>query len=118
VSTEIVSGTDIVWIIIVTALITVFTRALPFIFFRNMKQPKFLRVIERDFPSMIMLLLVIYCLKDVSWSVVPFGIPEIVGIVIVAVLHLWKGNALLSIFTGTIVYMYLVQSGIITVLFT
>ncbi|MDK2825453.1 MAG: hypothetical protein PWQ63_194 [Methanolobus sp.] len=116
-TTEIVSSTAIVSIILITALITAFTRALPFIFFRNREQPKYLRVIERDFPSMIMLLLVIYCLKDVSWSVAPFGIPEIMCIFIVALLHLWKGNALLSIFTGTAVYMYLVQSGIINTFF-
>ncbi|MBP1909914.1 branched-chain amino acid transporter permease [Methanolobus bombayensis] len=115
---EDVSSIDIIWIIVITALITAFTRALPFIFFRRRKQPECLKVIERDFPAMIMLLLVFYCLNSVSWGMVPYGLPELLCIFVVACLHIWKGNALLSIFTGTIIYMYFTNSGIITVLLT
>lgn len=58
---------------------------------------------------MILLLLVIYCLKDVQWFSAPYGIPELFTIGIVAGLHFWKRNAMLSIFTGTALYMILVQ---------
>ncbi|WP_340820711.1 branched-chain amino acid transporter permease [Methanolobus sp. WCC4] len=104
-------------VILIAATITAFTRALPFLFFRERKQPQFLKVIERDFPPMIMVLLVIYCLKDITWEIAPYGLPEILCILIVAILHIWKGNALLSIFTGTITYMYLIQSGILAGIF-
>ncbi|WP_407356994.1 branched-chain amino acid transporter permease [Methanolobus sp. WCC5] len=101
---------DLLLVVLVTALITAFTRALPFLFFTNRRQPEYLKVIERDFPPMIMVLLVFYCLKDVAWDLAPFGIPEILCILIVAGLHIWKNNALLSIFAGTILYMYLIRS--------
>ena len=54
-------------------------------------------------------LLVVYCLKDVNLLKSPFGLPEAVAITCIALLHYWKNNVLLSIGTGTIVYMFLVQ---------
>ena len=54
-------------------------------------------------------MLVVYCLKDVSVLTAPFGIPEILGCVIVAALHIWKRNSLLSIGVGTVCYMIMVQ---------
>ncbi|MDG6243486.1 MAG: AzlD domain-containing protein [Methanolobus sp.] len=104
---------DLLLVVLVTALITAFTRALPFLFFSNRRQPKYLRVIERDFPPMIMLLLVLYCLRDVAWDIAPFGLTELLCIFIVAGLHIWKNNALLSIFVGTILYMYLIRSEVL-----
>lgn len=65
--------------------------------------------IEKNLPPMILLLLVIYCLKDVQWIAAPYGIPELFSIGIVAGLHFWKRNAMLSIFIGTLLYMALVQ---------
>lgn len=54
-------------------------------------------------------MLVVYCLKGVNLKASPYGIPEAISIVIVAVLHYWKENTLLSIGVGTVVYMTLVQ---------
>ena len=54
-------------------------------------------------------LLVIYRLKSVSVTAFPFGLPELIAIIVVAALHYWKGNMLLSIGSGTVVYMLLVQ---------
>jgi len=51
----------------------------------------------------------VYCLKEVSILQYPYGIPELLGIAFVAVLHLWKRNSLLSIGAGTVFYMVLVQ---------
>lgn len=39
----------------------------------------------------------------------PFGIPEIIAVLCVVAIHLWKSNTLLSIGIGTIVYIFLVQ---------
>jgi len=57
-----------------------------------------------------MTILVFYSIKDVAWFTSPFGLPEIIGILLVVILHLWKRNPLISIFGGTIVYMILVQA--------
>ena len=54
-------------------------------------------------------MLVVYCMKDVAFLSAPYGIPELLGCGVVAVLHLWKRNTLLSIATGTVAYMLLVQ---------
>ncbi|WP_308162529.1 AzlD domain-containing protein [Bacillus sp. ISL-7] len=60
-------------------------------------------------PAAVIGLLVIYCFKDVSLISGSHGLPELIGVVVVALLHLWKKNMLLSIAGGTIVYMILVQ---------
>ena len=63
----------------------------------------------RDSPSAVIGLLVVFCLKDAvftSWH----GLPELLGILAVALLHRWKKNILLSIAGGTIFYMVLVQT--------
>jgi len=52
---------------------------------------------------------VVYCLKDVSFVSGSFGIPEALGCAAVALLHIWKRNTLLSIGSGTVLYMLLVQ---------
>ena len=63
----------------------------------------------RVLPAATMGLLVVYCLKGVSWASAPHGIPELLSVAVVAALHHWKGNVLLSIAGGTVLYMVLVQ---------
>jgi len=58
-------------------------------------------------------MLVVYCLKGVNLGASPHGIPEAITIIIIAVLHYWKENTLLSIGVGTVVYMVLVQAAFI-----
>lgn len=102
--------------IVVIALATFGTRALPFICFGSKEPPAMLSVIEKNLPPMILLLLVIYCLKDVKWLSAPYGVPELFTICVVAGLHFWKRNAMLSIFTGTALYMVLVQLNVFSFL--
>lgn len=111
---------DPVHLLVITAVVamaTFATRALPFVFFNTRAPPEILSTIEKNLPPMILLLLVIYCLKDVQWLQVPYGIPEIFTIAAVMGLHLWKRNAMLSIFAGTGLYMLLVQLDVFRLLF-
>lgn len=103
---------------IVIASATFFTRALPFIFFSSVETPAILSTIEKNLPPMILLLLVFYCLKDVHWFQSPYGTPELFTIMIITGLHLWKRNAMLSIFIGTGLYMFLVQYDVFSILFS
>jgi len=97
-------------VVAVVALVTVGLRFLPFLVFReNRPTPPFLARLGEVLPYAIMGMLVVYCLKDVSLTAPPFGIPEAVGCAAVALLHIWKRNTLLSIAGGTAVYMALVQ---------
>ena len=100
---------DIILIAVMT-LVTMATRFLPFLIFgEKQKTPPIITYLGQVLPFAIMGMLVVYCLKDVAWLSMPFGIPEILGCAIVAVLHLWKRNSLLSIGAGTVFYMILVQ---------
>ena len=97
-------------LIIVAALVTMATRFLPFLIFgENRETPKLIVYLGQVLPFAIMGMLVVYCMKDVSFLSAPFGAPELIGCAIVALLHLWKRNSLLSIGVGTVSYMLLVQ---------
>ena len=55
------------------------------------------------------MILVIYCVKGINLFTGSHGFPELLSIAVVALLHIWKKNTLLSIAVGTILYMILVQ---------
>lgn len=89
------------------ALTTVFTRALPFLLFpQNKETPKYIRYLGRVLPCAVIGMLIIYCLKNVS---APFGMPELISVAAVVLLHKWRHNTLLSIGGGTVLYMLLIQ---------
>lgn len=96
--------------IAVIALVTAALRFLPFWIFRNNREtPPLISYLGQVLPYAIMGMLVVYCLKDISFTRAPFGIPEILGCAVVVLLHIWKRNTLLSIGAGTVCYMLLVQ---------
>lgn len=92
------------------ALATMVTRFLPFLIFRaNKPAPKYIQYLGKALPAAIFGMLVVYCLKNVSILTGSHGLPELLAIALVVVLHLWKRNMLLSIAGGTVCYMLLVQ---------
>ena len=96
--------------IAVIALVTAALRFLPFLIFgENRKTPPLVSYLGQVLPYAIMGMLVVYCLKGVSVTTFPFGIPELLGCAAVTLLHIWKRNTLLSIGVGTVCYMLLVQ---------
>lgn len=103
--------------IFIIAAVTFFTRVFPFLFFSRRRPSKILDFVQQHIPPMIMVILVMYSLKDTKWTCAPFGLPEIISLFFVTIIHLWKGNPLFSIFGGTILYMILIQTGIFTALF-
>ncbi|MBQ5867588.1 MAG: branched-chain amino acid transporter permease [Oscillospiraceae bacterium] len=99
-------------ILLITAavLVTMSTRFIPFLIFgEKRKTPAIIEYLGTVLPCAIMGMLVVYCLKDISFLASPFGIPEIISCIVVAALHIWKRNSLLSIGGGTVCYMLLVQ---------
>ena len=97
-------------IVAIAALVTIGLRFLPFLIFNeNRKTPAIIAYLGKVLPYAIMGMLVVYCLKDVSFLSSPYAIPELMGCAIVALLHIWKRNTLLSIGVGTVCYMLLVQ---------
>lgn len=89
---------------------TMVTRFLPFVIFSsNRPTPKYIQYLGKVLPAAVFGLLVIYCLRNVSIFTGSLAIPELISILAVVVLHLWKRQMLLSIAGGTICYMLLVQ---------
>lgn len=96
--------------IAVVVLGTVITRFLPFIFFPSGKPtPKYIQYLGKVLPAAVFGLLIVYSLKNVNIFTGSHGIPELIAIAVVVLLHLWKRQMLLSIAGGTICYMLLVQ---------
>ena len=90
---------------------TAATRFLPFLVFPAGKPtPKYIQYLGKVLPAAVFGLLVIYCLKDEDIPGGSHGIPELISIVLVIVLHVWKRQMHLSIAGGTICYMFLVQA--------
>ena len=86
------------------------TRFLPFLIFPEGKTPpKYITYLGTVLPYAVIGLLVVYCLKDAVFSAY-HGLPELIAIVFIFVLHKWKKNTLLSIAGGTVLYMVLVQN--------
>ena len=94
----------------IMSLLTIFTRALPFVLFPDQsKTPDFVRYLGQILPYPVIAMLVVYCLKEVQLTVYPNGLPEAVAIMIIVLVHFWKKNSLLSIGVGTISYMLMIN---------
>ena len=88
------------------SLVTILLRALPFLVFRK-NTPDWLAYLGKVLPPAIIGMLVVYCLKDTKISSAPFGIPELISVLLVVALQAWKRNVLVSILAGTVCYMIL-----------
>ena len=90
---------------------TVATRSLPFLIFPADKPtPEYIKYLGRLLPPPALGMLLIYCFKDVSLFSGHHGLPELICVAFIAVLHIWKRQMLISIAGGTILYMVLVQT--------
>ena len=93
----------------VIAVVTWALRAFPFLLFGNRPLPKVIRYLGKALPPAIMTVLVIYCLRDISFSQSPFGIPELAACALVVILQAVRKNMYLSIIAGTVCYMILIR---------
>ena len=104
------SDTMLLLTILVISAVTAALRFIPFfIFSKDNKTPEIITYLGKVLPYSIMAMLVVYCLKSVNLLSAPFGIPELIGVIAVILLHIWKRNTLISIAGGTVCYMLLVQ---------
>ncbi len=94
----------------ICAAVTALLRFIPFIIFGGKRKTHpFVNYLGKVLPFAIMGMLVVFCLKNVSVAEYPHGIPEIIGVAVVALLHIWRRNTLLSIGAGTLIYILLVN---------
>ena len=98
-------------IITAVAVTLYFLRAFPFLVLnkKNKAVEKYMMYLGKVLPPAVIGILIIFCLKDTSIVNSPYGIPEMLAVAVVVLLHVWKRNSLISILGGTVFYMYLVQ---------
>ena len=97
-------------LVAVMALVTILLRFLPFLIFRKGREtPAYISYLGHVLPQAIIGMLVVYCLKDTSVTRAPFGLPELIASAAVVALQAWRRNSLVSILSGTVIYMALIQ---------
>lgn len=108
--TPVLSPAQSVAVILTVAAVTIFCRALPFLFIRDSRPvSSTVLYLGQVLPFAIISILVIYCLRGTDLTSAPFGAPELIGCLLAAGVHLWKRNNLLSIGISTVAYMVMVQ---------
>ena len=97
-------------IIVVAGAVTLLLRFLPFLIFNGKREtPPYIIYLGKVLPYAIMGMLVIYCLRGISFTAAANFLPELIACAVVVLAHVWKRNTLLSIISGTVCYMLLVQ---------
>lgn len=100
------SSTYIFLALVTSGVVTFAIRLFPFLVLRNQTNlSNRMQFISAVLPQAIITILVVYCLKEISFVNAPFGIPELIAVL----LQWWKENTLLSIFVPTVIYMVLLQ---------
>ncbi|MCH5313331.1 MAG: AzlD domain-containing protein [Helicobacter sp.] len=92
---------------------TLLSRCLPFLIFAK-STPAYIIFLGKVLPSAIIAMLIVYCLKDMDLSQSPYGLNEIISVCVVTFVHLCLKIPAVSIICGTICYVMLVQSEILT----
>lgn len=94
----------------IAAIVTAALRFAPFLLFPKGRQaPRFITWLGRLLPRAAMAMLVVYCLKDVSFVAASDWLPALLGVIATAALHVWKRQMMLSIADGTAIYMLLIR---------
>lgn len=94
----------------VVAVVTGFTRALPYLIFGRRELPGMVSYLGKALPASIMVVLVLYCIRNAGFTVWPFGLAELISVALVALLQIWRKNTVLSIIAGTACYMILIRT--------
>lgn len=102
---------------IIIGALMLLLRALPFLIFSNKKPPAFFSFVEKFIPDISIAVLLVTCLKSSTVDLLlknPSPSTEVLSVVctviaslFTALLQIWKKNAMISIFSGTILYMIL-----------
>ncbi|MEG0265597.1 MAG: AzlD domain-containing protein [Erysipelotrichaceae bacterium] len=97
-------------IIFIVAIITLLTRALPFLIFKDKdKTPSIIIELGQVLPIALIAMLVVYCLKDINVLADNHGLPYILSVISVILLQSWIKNTYLTIGLSTLFHMFLLQ---------
>ncbi|GAA3548819.1 branched-chain amino acid transporter permease [Zobellella aerophila] len=99
------SDLDYLLAALIMGLVTFGLRAFPFVARGFIAHHRRIQVLGRRLPVAMMVLLTLYAMGVHRWEAPADGQTQIIAVVVVAVLQLWRRQALLSILLGTLVYM-------------
>lgn len=88
--------------LLVMFVVTVALRAAPFLVLSLLKGSAIVGFLGRTMPAGVMLILVMYTLRDVGSAT---WLPATVGLAGTVAVHLWRRNAALSTVVGTALYL-------------
>ncbi len=89
--------------------VTFFTRAFSFILPNSFTANPVIRRVGENLPPAVMVMLIIYALKDADWSQASSGLVALTAVAICGVLQVFFKNMFLSIGAATVFYMAMVQ---------
>lgn len=100
---------NMLFAVLIMAAVTAALRFAPFLLFQNGKTPKIITDLGKTLPYAVMGMLVVYCLKDISFSALTGWLPTLIACLITVGSYIWKRSTLLSIIAGTACYMVLIR---------
>jgi branched-subunit amino acid transport protein AzlD len=103
------TNTQAIILIGMASLATILNRSLPFILLNKHRNNKYIVYLGKVLPYSIIGLLMIYSIKDISVMAMPFGLPEIIAIILTGFIHRLFRNNLISIGLGTAIYLIIVN---------
>ena len=94
----------LVAVVAVAAMITVALRAAPFALLGRLRSSRLVAHLGRELPAGVMLILVVYLLRDLPVDRPLLVARELVPVGATVAVHLWRRHALLSMAAGTVTY--------------
>ncbi|MFI0975941.1 branched-chain amino acid transporter permease [Streptomyces sp. NPDC021093] len=95
--------------VLVTAAVTWALRALPFTVLAPLRASATVQFLSTRMPVGVMVILVVYCLRDLPVTE-PRALAPVAALAVTVGLHLWRRNVLISIIGGTVVHVVLASA--------
>lgn len=95
--------------VLVSSAVTWALRALPFAVLAPLRDSRIVTYLSVHMPVGVMVILAIYTLRTVAGDTGTQLLWLVVAVVVTSALHLWRGQALLSILVGTTCYVTLMS---------
>lgn len=106
-----------VLVLVVAFLTTILTRFMPFIIFRKKSAPKSIITLGEILPPAMIGMLLVYCFASTDIAHAPFGLNELCGFILTALLYLITKVGVIAVIGGTLGYATIVQTQILDKLF-
>jgi branched-subunit amino acid transport protein AzlD len=99
-----------VLIVALLAVLTYAARVFPYAVFGRRKQiPAMVAYIGEVLPPAVMVVLIVYCLRNTDFLRYPFGIPVVLAGGLTFLLYRLTKNSLVAMVSGTVLYMLLIH---------